>query len=538
MGGGNAELTQEMQDTDMHMNALSVCCTVMELAAYSVVILQKPPRFLTMFIAPTMAAPRRNCWDTVKQSFIDAIDDPHQCFWEPNRWTLTMAFLIWIGGLLTTLVLMGSGLSSTYTKACVWGDQFSVDPLSVSAWSTTGFFKITSYFGVMSFAQAKTVDIIWDVIIGRGGQAVLAICSWRAFALHLTASIAIAPVTYSTYEAIFIDTNPSIFLVCRFLSGICKQKSLASRMAMSFIILSMVFIIAFPTLASAMTGYTTHFTAYVHDYSNNSIPFHKFEALVYTIHDGDRIGKTTDFRVTSPTNLLDPVRYYSMQALNHYTLDNRLFRDTHRYAFKYYYNDPIRPQSSTFEGFDLSPPLLNITIEVDEFGGFPLHENISTQIRTWIYDDKHYSQEQILERGSCQPTKDVFAWGFSFIQLNILLILLLIWSLGTLALYMHGRYSMFMGRQYSVDGRYKAIITLADAMRRQLGPSYSQTEKDIARAVRAVDGGSISHRSIFYCISVPEKVWSWLRGEKCDGFTAINGPKTSDYRKVADYICV
>ena len=36
--------------------------------------------------------------------------------------------------------------------------------------ATSGFFQITLGFGSMSFPYVKLIDVIWDVVIGRGGQ--------------------------------------------------------------------------------------------------------------------------------------------------------------------------------------------------------------------------------------------------------------------------------------------------------------------------------------------------------------------------------
>jgi hypothetical protein len=36
-------------------------------------------------------------------------------------------------------------------------------------WATSGLFQITMGFGLMSFSNAKLIDVIWDVVVGRGG---------------------------------------------------------------------------------------------------------------------------------------------------------------------------------------------------------------------------------------------------------------------------------------------------------------------------------------------------------------------------------
>jgi len=67
---------------------------------------------------------------------------------------------------------------------------------------------------------------------------------------------------------------------------------------MVFIVLSMLFILVFPTLGSAMTGYSGNVVPRVPDDSGNYIPFNNFSIVMYTIHDGERIGLSSEYHVT------------------------------------------------------------------------------------------------------------------------------------------------------------------------------------------------------------------------------------------------
>lgn len=55
-------------------------------------------------------------------------------------------------------------------------------------------------------------------------------------------------------------------------------------------IATMIYILAFPTLAGAMTGYTSVVAAYIPDVNDaNMIRFDSFDAVIYVVHDGKRI---------------------------------------------------------------------------------------------------------------------------------------------------------------------------------------------------------------------------------------------------------
>ena len=82
---------------------------------------------------------------------------------------------------------------------------------------------------------------------------------------------------------------------------------------MVFMVTTMVFTLAFPTFASAMTGYTSIVEAYILDRQNNWIGFVKFVQVLYTVHDGNRIGQTNPFYVTDKATQSSDVRIYRDQ---------------------------------------------------------------------------------------------------------------------------------------------------------------------------------------------------------------------------------
>ena len=92
--------------------------------------------------------------------------------------------------------------------------------------------------------------------------------------------------------------EPSFWDIVRFTRDSRKRNGLQSRLAVMFIIFSMVFVLAFPTLASAMTGYTSKVGAFVKDTDENFIQFSQFKLLAYVIHDGWRIGLEGDYPIT------------------------------------------------------------------------------------------------------------------------------------------------------------------------------------------------------------------------------------------------
>jgi hypothetical protein len=127
-------------------------------------------------------------------------------------------------------------------------------------------------------------------MFGRVGQALLALFSWHAFSIHTTVSMGTSPTTYQFYRTIFLESSPSFRSTIGLISNPTSLKSIRSKTAMAFMVATMIFILAFPTLAGAMTGYTSVVKAYIPDISDaNMIRFDSFDAIIYVIHDGKRI---------------------------------------------------------------------------------------------------------------------------------------------------------------------------------------------------------------------------------------------------------
>jgi len=142
----------------------------------------------------------------------------------------------------------------------------------------------------MTFAQAKVVDVVWDVVFGRGGQALLTIVSWNVFTQYVMTSMHISPVTFGTFRTIFVQGEASLLGVWRLTADFSRRRGLQSSSAMVFVVATMVFVLAFPVLASAMTGYSANVEPFVRGEGSQYVPFGSLRALYSVVHDGKRIG--------------------------------------------------------------------------------------------------------------------------------------------------------------------------------------------------------------------------------------------------------
>ena len=107
----------------------------------------------------------RNGLRSVSTAFLDLKRDL-----KSTRWLRGLGWffgIIWVFGLAGTLVLVAVGavyLFRSDLEACQADGSFRLDPRTYSMWSSSGFFQITLGGGNLTFAEAKAIDVIWDVV--------------------------------------------------------------------------------------------------------------------------------------------------------------------------------------------------------------------------------------------------------------------------------------------------------------------------------------------------------------------------------------
>jgi hypothetical protein len=125
-------------------------------------------------------------------------------------------------------------------------------------------------------------------------------------------------------------------------------------------------------------------------------------------------------------------------------------------------------------------------------------QNQSNMAFQWGY--KTYSKVDMERIGRCQPG-NTYKWGFSFFLLFIFILLTLIWTVGTYAIWLQAQLTLNHLGQDQVAGEYKAILEMAGAMQDQLIERTSDptqlSEKEIRHHIHVErKGGSIPTRLI------------------------------------------
>ena len=375
------------------------------------------------------------------------------------------------------------------------------------------FFTPNLSFGAFTFTQVKVIDVAWDVIVGRGGQLLLGWVNYRVFNEWLVYHMEMHSTSYKLYAAVAFETTTMGtlgVLAKEFLAfGKRTRRRFFRWLAILSMLLSTLYVLSFPTLMAAMTGYITTYELYVENRDHNLIEWGKVRRVTNIIQDADRLGYEKPLIITeTDTELRNAVKLCMSGADSPQYLAN-FYSDIEQF-------DPYtgRTPGTTVEGFtyselytdepskwvvegtkkpeELPSPSLNITTyrtypetiipPPKWFGQVPVaFESRPTDI---------YSTSYLLEHGSCQPS-ETYQWGFSYIFLFMVSIFNFIWTCIMIGMWLDTRLSSRMYKSGRRPGLLRSIMDYSAAVRQELGTEAEYLEEDCLRKRLKQSGGAL-----------------------------------------------
>lgn len=248
----------------------------------------------------------REIWDDVKPVNRN-LKRLHVYLGEDRHGHLTEPFLTYYTALSCCLlvpIILGSVIAKAFAKdladlACLPSGEFAI-PGTISIWSIDFIVSLTVGYGHFSFAQAKAIDICWDLVVGRVGQLFLTWIAFRVFTRAIVYAMESDGVTCATY-AVATFEPASVRCTWTVLSDFVRGRAPRSgygRATYVVMILTGIYIAMFPTLTSAITSYGPVSQALVR-VANVTAPISDWRSCSYIIRDGSRLGIANDTLVTS-----------------------------------------------------------------------------------------------------------------------------------------------------------------------------------------------------------------------------------------------
>ncbi|CAH0046307.1 unnamed protein product [Clonostachys solani] len=431
--------------------------------------------------------------------FKEAWNDLRSMKWQREGLMYLFAILAYcLIMLVIWLLLVSIGSSASKEDSpCHPNGEFNAIADTFDWWSPNGLFQITLRIGTLSFDSAKAVDIFWNLIVGRGGQALLAIASTRIWIEYLSVSIATKPASYTTVWLLRFYTEPSTVSTLRLARQFFLGRGLASVLKMWFLITAALFVVAFPTLMSSLAGYTTANQAWVDLGEKGLDSYSQAFPLAFIIHDGGRVGLTENQHVpydeaarglVVQRETYLPSTSHGYNSIQDPTSHGGLIGNTTAYVLSYGLSNMAgsaiqRGQNDTTWGKEtLQGPPLNITAFYLPWVVFrpnhaegiwaskDRHDPLFTDksLMTYSLSNGAYDMATIQKNGTCQPIQNRYQWGFSFLQLFINVILLSLWTIGMSLVWVKSHLTLKINGFAAIYNNWKGLLEFTEVLGGQL----------------------------------------------------------------------
>ncbi|CAG1977485.1 unnamed protein product [Fusarium graminearum] len=479
----------------------------------------------------------RDTWRDIKPESRFCISLSRRLWWR-------FAIGIWILVLTVFLIILSFWMDPETTKLCRGDGDFSINitseidgvPYGSVWWRFSKFFEVTLAWGSLDFTTAKLIDVTWDLVVGRGGQATMSFIAWKVCTEYLEVSLATNPATYTTVWLLRFHQETSVLSSMRLLFQFFRR-GLASKTAMWIIITTLSFILAFPTIASSMTGYTAFNNPYIVSSDDRLFPYEDVKPLAYIIHDGSRVdGFSDNYMVPWRSDKHDNRDSYWASCTYSEEAGCKLQANISAYITEYglYAMENDTTMSSIneteFYGERLNGPPLNISayyLPTDFYWGSPTnksYEESGYNVRgniLFIVDSNLYNATDLMENAVCQPKRDKgsaqrYQWGFSFLQLYFVLIVLLLWSLAMGILWQNAHDMLELNHRDLASCDWRGLLDLTDTIRMQLDQAGididNLSDKQLDNEIQTVlHGGSVSSQ---HMPIDSFSIWRWLWKKK------------------------
>ena len=152
----------------------------------------------------------------------------------------------------------------------------------------------------LSFAEAKFVDLVFDLVVGQGGRLLLGAISYIVFVDALIRFMEITPVSYTLYTSL-VFSSTSLISTWQATKAVATSRGWRVKLYLIWCSLAMIYVLAFPTLVESATGYLQPSTAGFNTKNGTVVKADSNDLLsCFNVTRGDLIGLTNGSVITGP----------------------------------------------------------------------------------------------------------------------------------------------------------------------------------------------------------------------------------------------
>lgn len=216
------------------------------------------------------------CWSTCSPFLM-------RVFTAKKQW---IALFLFLGGAAAPLVILGyytprigffpgswppfyNVFAAKYMNC---GDSIDSRPAGSVITGFKGLFVLDSTWGSFNFSTVKTIDVAWDIIVGRSAQL---LCWWVAYAVFSDALLCVIerhPASFRIFQRIALE-GPGLHSLWTLCKELLSVKSKRTKALFAYLLLSTSYVLCVPMFLGAMTGYDSTSTAWIDvEGTNNIVP--------------------------------------------------------------------------------------------------------------------------------------------------------------------------------------------------------------------------------------------------------------------------
>ena len=316
-----------------------------------------------------------------------------------------------------------------------------------SSWSA--LFEINLRTRNLSFTAAKLIDVAFDIVVGRGGQAVLAWIAYRVYTDVLIRVTEKGQIRYDLFAAITIKPNDALTLV-KTTASIPVTPHLSAKSTLLWMVLAMSYVLAYPTLVSAATSLVAGTITSVRLDGNGTAPLVPYiTSASYSIADSGVENR--------PDPWILSVNYVT--RLPNSSCDMGMFSDHSYGGLDALTENAVVVNGTTYKLSDNAIITCGFYWE-NAFYSFDM-STVHTDEMNQLFPGKLV----------CVPDGNNYQWGASWELLVLILIVHIAWSTSLLLLWIEATTHSPLIRQGRKMSMWRAILDLAQPLLMRLGPN-------------------------------------------------------------------
>ncbi|KAF2012797.1 hypothetical protein BU24DRAFT_425419 [Aaosphaeria arxii CBS 175.79] len=373
--------------------------------------------------------------------------------------------------------------TTIFTPKTLTCGNISGTPQNSTVSGIQGFFVLDVTFGKLPFYQVKIIDVLWDLVLGRGVQLLAWWASYRIFADVLLGIIERHATSYETFLHIALD-GPSLASMWTLIKDLFRTRSKRTWALFFYMLVSILYVLCIPVFLGAMTGYDSTQIPWVDlDDNNHIIPASTVDngLIVHSLGNKTFSNPICSSELDSKINTYNNEQYERQQNCD-CRLPNGTVLAWTKWADRYYYNwgsdyrlgdcVTVFPNTKTYKDWDGNTKSCNGSTYYTLSDDGKTYDVATANYESgFCYDGIGYSYSTLWSKSRCLPdtAHQTYEWGFSTMMSATFIFLQFLWTITMYIIWQDAQIKSKLVRSGYAMTQLRAAFTLAAAARWRTG---------------------------------------------------------------------